>query len=111
MHAFFYLISEGGAEAWELTGIDLALVELLGAGYVVDYCVSRYKHKQEEKQFRAYLTDVLMYMNNSIANRFGGMVISKRYIDLNKPEDNRSGDEIAVDVMQRAGLTFANKES
>ncbi len=76
---------------------------------MVDYCVSRYKHKQEEKQYRAYITDALMYLNNSVAHKFGGTMITRRYVDLNKPEDKRTGDDIAVDVMKRAGLTFAKE--
>lgn len=107
MPAFFYLVGEAGAESWEVTGIDLGLVELLGARYVADYCVSRYRFKQEEKQYRAYLTDALMHLNNNFAKHFGGTTLIKRYVDLNKPEDKRTGDDIAVDVMQRAGLTFA----
>ena len=82
------------------------MVELLGAGYVVDYCISRYKHKQEEKQFRVYITDALMTIANNVANFGGGNKIVTRYIDLDKPQDTRTGNEIAVDVMKRAGLTF-----
>ena len=82
------------------------MVELLGAGYVVDYCISRYKHKQEEKQFRVYITDALMTIANNVANFGGGSKIVTRYIDLDKPQDTRTGNEIAVDVMKRAGLTF-----
>lgn len=83
------------------------MVEVMGAGYVVDYCVRRFRCKQEEKQYRSYIADVLMTMNNNLVVAFGGMRITTRYIDLNKPVDRRSGDEIAADVMKRAGLTFA----
>lgn len=86
------------------------MVELMGAGYVVDYCVSRYKHKQEEKAFRSYVADALMHICNNIAEAFGGTTIHTRYIDLGKPMDNRSGDEVAIDVIQRAGLSFVKEE-
>ena len=82
------------------------MVELMGAGYVVDYCVSRFKHKQEEKQYRIYLTDALMVIANNTARAFGGSTVTMRYLDIIKPQDTRTGDDIAVDVMQRAGLTF-----
>lgn len=82
------------------------MVELLGAGYVVDYCISRYKHKQEEKLYRAYVSDALMHITNNLSHAFGGNRITQRYTDLMKPQDTRTGDDIAVDVMQRAGLTL-----
>lgn len=82
------------------------MVDLLGTGYVVEYCVSRYNHKQEEKQYRIYLTDALMVIANNTARAFGGSTVTMRYSDIIKPQDTRTGDDIAVDVMQRAGLTF-----
>lgn len=40
--------------------------------------------------------------------------ISRRYIDMinldNKPVDDRTGDEIAEDIISKAGLQFVNKE-
>lgn len=73
---------------------------------MVDYCISRYKHKQEEKQYRVYITDALMVIANNVCNVAGGQQIKTRYQDLGKPQDTRTGNEIAVDVMKRAGLTF-----
>lgn len=86
------------------------MIELMGSGYVVDYCVSRYKHKQEEKQYRVYIADALMVIANNTARMFGGSTVNMRYLDIIKPQDTRTGDDIAVDVMQRAGLTFAKEE-
>ena len=86
------------------------MAELLGTGYVVDYCISRYKHKQEEKVYRAYITDTLMTICNNFANAWGGERLTVRYIDLGKPKDTRTGDEIAIDIITRAGLTFGEEE-
>lgn len=73
---------------------------------MVDYCISRYKHKQEQKQYHVYVTDVLMTIANNVCNIAGGKKIKTRYQDLGKPQDTRTGNEIAADVMKRAGLTF-----
>lgn len=86
------------------------MVDLLGAGYVADYCISRYKHQQKEKQYRSYIADSLMMICNNIAGAFVGNTITTRYVDLGKPVDTRSGNEIAVDVIKRAGLSFAEEE-
>lgn len=83
------------------------MVNLLGTGYVADYCISRFRKRQEEKLYRAYIADALMTLNNNLARAFGGNIISTRYSDLGKPAETRSGDDIAVDIMQRAGLSFA----
>lgn len=85
------------------------MVELMGAGYVVDYCVTRFLEKEKEKQYRTYMADVLMTLNNNLARAFGGNLITVKYADLNKPADTRSGDDIAVDVMTAAGLTFVEE--
>ena len=77
---------------------------------MVDYCISRYKHQQEEKQYRAYVTDTIMTICNNFATKFGGSAIQVRYIDLNKPVDTRTGDDVALDVITRAGLTFGEEE-
>lgn len=79
----------------------------MGTGYVVEYCVSRFREKQEEKLYKAYITDALMTLNNNIARAFGGNTITVRYLDLGKPVEKKNGDDVAVDVMQRAGLSFA----
>ncbi len=86
------------------------MAELLGTGYVVDHCISRYKHKQEEKEYRAYITDSLMTICNNFATAWGGEKITVRYVDLRKPIDTRTGDEIALDIIKRAGLSFEEEE-
>lgn len=76
---------------------------------MVDYCVTRFLQKEREKQYRTYMADVLMTLNNNLARAFGGNMVTVKYADLNKPVDTRSGDDIAVDVMTAAGLTFAEE--
>lgn len=77
---------------------------------MADYCISRFLKKQEEKQYRIYLTDAIMALNNNLVRAFGGNEIILRYADIGKPADNRSGDDIAVEVMQKIGLHFAEGE-
>ena len=60
----------------------------------------------EEKAFRIYLTDAIYAINHSISHGLGGSVMGKRFYEvLNpKPEDTRTGEEIALDVLNRAGI-------
>ena len=84
------------------------MVDLMGKGYVVDYCISLLRKKQEQRRFQVYLTDVLMILNNNIQHSFGGAKITQRYADyFTKKEDTRTSKQIVQDTMRRAGLTFA----
>lgn len=85
------------------------MVDLMGKGYVVDYCISLLRKKQEQRRFQVYITDALMIMNNNIQRAFGGAKITQRYADyfVKKKEDKRSAKQIVQDTMRKAGLTFA----
>lgn len=63
------------------------------------YFVSRFKKDNEERIYRIYMTDSLYYQGRN-------MTTASRYIDLIKPQkvDNRTGDEIANDVIAKMGL-------
>lgn len=58
--------------------------------------------------YRVYLTDTLKVLTENTAKFAGGSVINMRYYDmLNKQrtqKDERSGDEIAADIIRSAGL-------
>lgn len=67
----------------------------------MDYCISAFSALQERRNYEIYMSDV------------GAALISylyrdkyPRYYDLIhlKEEDNRSGEEIAADIIARHGL-------
>lgn len=62
--------------------------------------------EEEEKVYRIYLTDALKQAVENVSKFAGGGVMSKRWFDLFKPADNRTGDQIVADVMRNAGLKF-----
>ena len=64
------------------------------------YAISRFKYEQDEMAYRVYVTDSIYYKGHN-------QMINKRFFDmLNEKVDNRNGDEIALDVMNKAGLRF-----
>lgn len=77
---------------------------MFGRGYVIDHCIAEYEHTMEERRYRAYVTDVLSLVNENLTKQYGGKTMSSRWVDAYLPVDNRTGDEIAMDVMRRAGL-------
>ena len=81
-------------------------MELFGKGYVIDHCIAYFKNRREERLYKAYITDVL----RTIAETAGGMAGVKIEAEDFKQlagwvkEDDRTGDEIAEDIIRRAGL-------
>ena len=78
----------------------------MGADYLVDHCIESITEYNRRELFMVYVTDALMYMGESFANAFRGSYMSMRYADLiNMHEDDeKTGDEIALDIIERAGL-------
>ena len=70
------------------------------------YVVARYNQKQRDEAYRIYVTDSLYYMkrNEVLGIRFFDLIDKKKVID------NRSGDEIALDIISRAGLQYEGSE-
>ena len=65
------------------------------------YAEARFDEYQREQAYRSYVTKSLQLIPQ---NKF----IDTSYSEIlnPKPVDTRSGDEIALDVMQKAGLHF-----
>lgn len=63
--------------------------------------MARLEESDRDMAYRFYITDALQ---NIPQNKYN----VKRFYDIinPKPEDNRSGDEIAVDVISKLGLSF-----
>lgn len=68
---------------------------------------------QEEKQYRSYITDVLQLMGENIASLVHGSYVTDKWRDLVncKPQDDRTADEIVIDIMTRGGLSFKGGET
>ena len=56
--------------------------------------------------YRIYVTDCLRMVTENTAKSYGGTYMTGRYIDGVKQTkmDNRTGTEIAADVIKKAGL-------
>ena len=103
---FFYFIGSCGAQNWDYTGLSVELLELVGKGYVIDHCISLFNRRAKEEAYRTYIADTLKALNDNFAKKFGGTYYQTRYIDAVTPakEPEKSGDEIARDIIKRAGL-------
>ena len=70
------------------------------------YAVARYQSQQRDLAYRIYVADCLRIITENTAKIGGGSYITAKLFDIinPKPVDNRSGEEIAADIIKRAGI-------
>lgn len=73
---------------------------------MIEHCVSAFKHMQEEKKYRVYVTDALQCIagNTAAIPQDSGRYMTLRWADVidgntNEPEeDDRTTEEIVDDI-------------
>ena len=70
------------------------------------YAIARYQSQQRDLAYRIYVTDCLRIISENTAKTGGGSYITAKFADIinPKPADNRAGEEIAADIIKRAGI-------
>jgi hypothetical protein len=83
----------------------LDMLELLGSDYLVEHVLEKYNEERKESAYRAYTSDMLMAIAESM-----GATVESRYVDLIEPgqPEEMDADEIALDIIERAGLKVQN---
>ena len=71
-----------------------------------DFCISLFQKEQEEKAVKIYYAECLRIITENTAKMSGGSYISAKFADIinPKPVDNRTGEEIAADIIKQAGI-------
>lgn len=92
-----------------LGSVSLQHLELLGRGYVIDYCIAFFRRKNERLLYEVYITDALKAIADNTAKlpAEGGKTMQKRYAEIvqennispaeaqeNAKKDKRTADEI-----------------
>lgn len=70
------------------------------------YADSRYQKDQRDTAYRIYVTEALRMTAENTAKFSGGIYPTSSYLDSISPkeEDTRTGEEIAADIIKRAGI-------
>ena len=70
------------------------------------YAMARYQSQQRDLAYRIYVADCLRIISENTAKMGGGSYITVKLADIinPKPVDNRTGEEIAADIIKRAGI-------
>lgn len=68
------------------------------------YAMARFNQNQRDFAYRIYVTDCLRIISENTAKIGGGSYITAKFKDIinPKPVDNRTGEEIAADIIKRA---------
>jgi len=83
----------------------------MGKRYIIDYCISRWKRESKDEAYQGYIAEVLRLLGENAAVLAHGSYIQSKWTDLIKEnkQDNRSADEIAEDIIRRAGLSIGGE--
>ena len=70
------------------------------------YAMARFNQHRRDLAYRIYVTDCLRIISENTAKFGGGSYITAKFADIinPKPADNRTGEEIAADIINRAGI-------
>lgn len=70
------------------------------------YAAARFNQHQRDLAYRIYVTDCLRMATENTARMSQGSYTAARFYDIinPKPVDNRTGEEIASDIIKRAGI-------
>ena len=71
-----------------------------------DFCISFFQKEQEDKAVKNYYAECLRIITENTARMCEGSYITAKLSDIlnPKPVDNRTGEEIAADIIKRAGI-------
>ena len=70
------------------------------------YATARFNQHQRDLAYRIYVSDCLRIISENTAKIGGGSYITAKFSDIINPKhvDNRTGEEIAADIIKRAGI-------
>ena len=70
------------------------------------YAIARFQSQRRDLAYRIYVADCLRIISENTAKVGGGSYITAKFADIinPKPEDNRTGEEIAADIIKVAGI-------
>ena len=88
-----------------LATVEIEKIKIFGKGYIVDCCVALFQKEQKDEAFRIYIATAAQFIAENTAHAVkGGKYMTMAYKDMFNKQDERSGDEIAEDVLKKSGL-------
>ena len=71
-----------------------------------DFCISLFQKEQEDKAVKIYYAECLRIIAENTAKMGGGSYITAKLLDIINPKsvEKRTGEEVAADIIKRAGI-------
>ena len=71
-----------------------------------DFCISLFQKEQEDKAVKIYYAECLRVITENTAKMGGGSYSTAKLSEIinPKPVEKRTGEEIAADIIIRAGI-------
>ena len=81
------------------------MLDMFGSEYVITHVVAEHNERMRTENYRVYVTDMLKLFGDFI-----GANVEIRYADIFQTDDDeqKSGDEVALDVIKKLGLKVQN---
>lgn len=76
------------------------------------YAAARYVQQCRGERLHEYITESLRCIGENVAQVSGGSYIRERWADIANPpaRDARTGEEIAAEVIRKAGLKVVSRD-
>ena len=70
------------------------------------YAIARFNQHRRDLAYRFYVSECLRMIGENTAKVGGGSYMTAKFeeIIIQKPDDNRTGEELAADIIKRAGI-------
>ena len=70
------------------------------------YATARFNQHQRDLAYRIYVSECLRMINENAASGGGRSYMAVKFEDVINPKhvDNRTGEELAADIIKRAGI-------
>ena len=70
------------------------------------YAMARYQSQQRDLAYRIYVSECLRMIGENTAKVSGGSYMTAKFEEIisQKPADNKTGEEIAADIIKMAGI-------
>ena len=89
------------------------MIDIMGRRYIIEHIATEYRRRKVYEAYQIYVTDCLKGIADMNLKYFShnnnAEAVRMRFAEILKPEkaDKRTANEIADDILQRAGLSFA----
>lgn len=72
---------------------------------MIDHCVGFFQRRQEERQYRIYITDALKAIADNMVRMNGGVTLKMRYADMidatPQNEETRTAEEVIDHIKEK----------